>query len=123
MTRSGMPKLRPILIFLLTAGLILSSAFAQPGTGTLRGTMTDDSGAVIPAANVTLTGNGITKTAQTQADGTYVFQGLPPGQYNVKVAFPGFAAVDKPVTIAAGSNVVVPIQMVVAAEKQEITVA
>ncbi len=67
---------------------------AQTGTGTVRGTMTDDSGAVIPAANVTLTGNGVTKTAQTQADGTYMFQGLAPGQYTVKVAFPGFAPVE-----------------------------
>jgi hypothetical protein len=85
--------------------------------------MTDDSGGVIPAANVTLTGKGGTKTAQTQVDGSYVFQGLAPGQYTVKVAFPGFAPVDKPVNVTAGSNVVLPIQLVLAAAKQEITVA
>jgi hypothetical protein len=116
-------NMRHILAVLLAVALFVSSALAQPGTGTLRGTMTDDSGAVIPAANVTLTGKGVAKTAQTQADGTYIFQGLAPGEYNVKVAFPGFAAVNKPVTVTAGGNVVVPIQMVVAAEKQEITVA
>ena len=118
-----MPKLRPLTIFLLPAVLIVSSAMAQTGTGTLRGTMTDDSGGVIPAANVTLIGKGVTKTAQTQVDGSYVFQGLAPGPYTVKVAFPGFAPVSKPVNITAGSNLVVPIQLVLAAEKQEITVA
>ena len=119
-----MPKLRHICrFFLLPAALVVSSAMAQTGTGTLRGTMTDDSGGVIPAANVTLTGKGVTKTAQTQVDGSYVFQGLAPGQYTVKVAFPGFAPINKPVNVTAGSNLVVPIQMVVAAEKQEITVA
>ena len=119
-----MPKLRPICtIFLLPAVLIVSSAIAQTGTGTVRGTMTDDSGGVIPAANVTLIGKGVTKTAQTQVDGSYVFQGLAPGQYTVKVAFPGFAPVSKPVNVTAGSNLVVPIQLVLAAEKQEITVA
>ena len=118
-----MPNLRRICVFLPVVALAISSAIAQTGTGTVRGTMTDDSGAVIPAANVTLTGKGGTKTAQTQADGSYVFQGLAPGQYNVKVAFPGFAPIDKPVNVTAGGNVVLPIQLVLAADKQEITVA
>src|SRR5450432_4929084 len=108
-------------IFSIVA-LMVWSAPAQQTGGTLRGTMTDDSGAVIPAAKVTLTGVGAAKTAQTQADGTYVFQGLAPGQYTVHAAFPGFATVNKPVTIAAGGNAVVPIQMNVSAEKQEVTV-
>src|ERR1039458_8343542 len=120
----SMFKLRRICVFLVTAGLLLCVAQAQtPATGTLRGTMTDDSGAVIPAANVTLTGTSVNKTAQTQADGSYVFQGLAPGQYTVKVSFPGFTPVSKPVTVTAGGSVLVPIQMSVKAEKQEITVA
>src|ERR1039458_10390370 len=106
-----MPKLRHMSVFLLAATLFASSAMAQPGTGTLRGTMTDDSGAVIPAANVTLTGTGVAKTPQTQADGTYVFQGLAPGPYAVKAALPGFATINKPVTVTAGGNLVLPIQM------------
>ncbi len=118
-----MPKLRHICAFLLAVALIVSSAMAQTGTGTIRGTMTDDSGAIIPAANVTLTGKGVSKTAQTQADGTYVFQGVAPGAYSVKVAFPGFAPINKAVNVTGGGTLDVPIQMVVAAEKQEITVA
>jgi Carboxypeptidase regulatory-like domain/TonB dependent receptor len=120
---STLSKLSHIFVLLLAVALIVSSAIAQTGTGTLRGTMTDDSGGVIPAANVTLTGKGVSKTAQTQVDGSYVFQGVAPGQYVVKVAFPGFAPINKQVNVTAGSNLVVPIQMVVAAEKQEITVA
>jgi hypothetical protein len=118
-----MPKLHHLCTLTLAAALVVAGAVAQTGTGTLRGTMTDDSGGVIPAANVTLTGKGVNRTAQTQVDGSYVFQGLAPGQYSVVVSFPGFAPVNKPVNVTAGSNVVVPIQMVVAASKQEITVA
>ncbi len=121
--RIGTPKLRHTCVLLLASALFICSALAQPGTGTLRGSMTDDSGAVIPAANVALTGKGVSKTAQTQADGTYTFQGLAPGQYTVKVAFPGFAPFNKTVTVNAGANPDLPIQMVVAAEKQTITVA
>src|ERR1022692_4411536 len=118
-----MPKLRHIFVFLLAAAVFVTGAMAQTGTGTLRGTMTDDSGAVIPAANVTLIGKGVAKTAQTQADGSYIFQGVAPGQYTVKAVLPGFATINKTVTVTAGVNVALPIQMVIASEKQEITVA
>ena len=60
-------------MFFYSPPLILAQARWPNPTGTVHGVMTDDSGAVIPAANVTLTGNGATKTAQTQADGTYTF--------------------------------------------------
>src|ERR1022692_3018818 len=118
-----MPKLRHIFVFLLAAVLFVTGAMAQTGTGTLRGTMTDDSGGVIPAANVTLIGKGVAKTAQTQADGSYVFQGVAPGQYTVKAVLPGFATVNKQVNITGGGNFALPIQMLVAGNKEEITVA
>ena len=117
-----MVNLRRLGFLFSAVALIVLCAIAQQTFGTLRGTMTDDSGAVIPAAKVTLTGSGPTRTAQTQADGTYTFQGLAPGQYAVHVTFPGFAPVNKPVTIAAGANLVMPIQMNISAEKQEVTV-
>jgi hypothetical protein len=117
-------KLRTTAVLLLIAVLAASAAFSQTAaTGGVRGVMTDDSGAVIPAAKVTLTGPGGNKTAQTQADGSYTFVGLPPGQYHVKVSFPGFANFDKTVAVTGGGVATLPIQMVVKAEKQEITVA
>src|SRR5215467_2707874 len=115
-----MLHLRTARVFLFAA-ILISGAWAQ-SMGTIHGVMTDNSGAVIPAATVTLTGRGATKTAQTQADGTYTFTGVAPGQYHVKVTFPGFAPVDQAVTVAGGTNLNVPIQLTVSAEKQEITV-
>jgi hypothetical protein len=119
-----MIKLRTTAVLLLMSVLAALAAFSQTAaTGGLRGIMTDDSGAVIPAAKVTLTGNGVNKTAQTQADGSYTFVGLPPGQYRVRVSFPGFANFDKTVAVTGGGTATLPIQMNVKAEKQEITVA
>src|ERR1043165_4458412 len=93
-----MSNLRKFAVLLLLVALVAVGAPAQtPTTGSIRGVMTDDSGAVIPAAKVTLSGNGISRTAQTQADGSYTFAGLPPGQYRVRVSFPGFANFDKQV--------------------------
>ncbi len=101
--------------------LAVSSVFAQPTSGTVHGVVTDNSGAVVPAATVTLTGNGAEKSAQTQADGSYVFSGLAPGQYTVRMTYPGFTPFEKAVAVSAGV-VQVPIQLALSTEKQQVTV-
>jgi hypothetical protein len=111
------------LSFLVAALLLFTfcSAAQQP-TGTVKGILSDDSGAVIPAANVSLVNNATSKTAQTQADGSYTFSGLAPGQYTVSISFPGFAPFSKVVTVSAGGAVQLPIQLAIRSEKQEVTV-
>jgi Carboxypeptidase regulatory-like domain len=68
------------------------------GTGALRGTVTDQSGAVVPNATITATNpdTGQARTATTGADGTYTFSLLPPGNYKVKFEAPGFKPVEIP---------------------------
>jgi hypothetical protein len=58
----------------------------------LRGTVSDPSGAVIPGATVTLTdtGTGQIQTATTDANGIYTFNGLPPDHFSVKAEANGF---------------------------------
>ena len=106
-----------------TAILVLLAlcSFGQP-MGTVKGILTDDSGAVIPAANVSLANAGTSKTAQTQADGSYAFTGVAPGQYTVSIAFPGFAPFSRAITVTAGGSVQLPIQLAIRTEKQEVTV-
>jgi len=79
------------------------SVFAQ-GRATLRGSISDEFGATIVGATVTLTdGNGVAKTATTSADGTYSFTNLAPGRYKIHAAATGFAATeDADVDVAAG---------------------
>ena len=113
---------RKFCIIFVAAWLSLSGALAQQTTGSVRGVLMDDSGAVIPAAQVSLTGSAGAKTAQTQADGSYTFPGLAPGQYTISVNFPGFAAFTKAVTVTAGAAVQVPVQLSLATEKQEVSV-
>jgi hypothetical protein len=113
---------RVLLSSFLAAGLLANAAFGQPATGGVKGTLEDESGAVIPAINVTLTGNGATKTAQSQADGSYSFTGLAPGQYTATVTLPGFQPFTGKVTVAAGATATLPIQLTVQAETQQVTV-
>jgi hypothetical protein len=117
-----MAHARRVLLSFLAAGLLQTAAFGQPATGSLKGTLEDESGAVIPAITVTLTGGGATKTAQSQADGTYSFMGLAPGQYTARVSLPGFQPFTGTVSVAAGATAQLPIQLTVQLETQQVTV-
>src|SRR6266436_5628589 len=68
-----------------------SAAFAQT-TASIKGTVTDASGAAVSGAKVTVksTGLGIERTATTNANGDYEFAALPPGSYSVQVEMQGF---------------------------------
>ena len=109
-------------IFLFGA-LVALAAFAQQSMGVVKGTLADSSGAVIPAVSVTLTGNGVSRSASTQADGAYTFSGVAPGSYSLSLSLPGFDPFTQAVTVNAGSVIQAPIQLSVRAEKQEVTVA
>jgi len=65
--------------------------FAQ-GLGSINGTVTDASGAVVPGADITATqvSTGITSKTTTGAVGEYVFPTLPPAIYNIIASHAGF---------------------------------
>ncbi len=74
---------------------ILSSvtlSFAQIATTSLRGTIKDPSGALVPGAKVTLTdkSNGTTLTAVANNAGSYVFAQITPAKYTITVSASGF---------------------------------
>src|SRR5262245_15004948 len=77
----------------LTFSVILSaSASAQVDTGSITGTVKDQSGAIVPGATVTITheGQGLTLTGVTREDGTYIFTPIRTGAYRIDVELQGF---------------------------------
>jgi hypothetical protein len=68
-------------------------ALAQTATTSLRGTITDPAGAVIPDATVTLDckATGFHQAHSSERNGEYTFQQVPPATYTLKVESPGFA--------------------------------
>jgi hypothetical protein len=103
--------------------VILSAAALAQSAGTLRGVVSDETGAVIPGAKVTVTGpRGVVKTTTAGVDGSYVFTGLPPGKYSVQAASPGLEQF-QPATADVGPGVkTLNIQLRVAVETQQVTV-
>jgi hypothetical protein len=69
---------------------LAGAASAQESTGSLTGTVTDVTGAVIPGATVTVTGAGVHQSATSNGQGEYSVQGLSPGAYTLTVSRPGF---------------------------------
>jgi hypothetical protein len=82
-------KICCLAIFIILTATI---AAAQQSRGTLRGLITDELGAAIVGANVSLTdANGVEKKTTTNGEGVYSFAGLAPGKYKLQANAPGFA--------------------------------
>jgi len=98
-----------------------SSIFAQ--SGTLSGQVTDESGALVPSARITLTGiDGSVKAAQADERGAYVFTGIAPGNYAINASAPQLA-MPKPMEISIhGGPQSVNLQLKVAVTAQQVTV-
>jgi hypothetical protein len=114
-------QLVPLLALLMVAPC--AHLFAQALPGSLKGTITDESGALVPGAKVTvLASDGKEKTTSSGADGSYVLSGLAAGAYSVEAEIPGLRQT-KPATVTIGTTAAtLNIPLAVATNKQEITV-
>jgi hypothetical protein len=100
-------------------------SYAQ-STATLQGTVTDQQGAVISGARITVRNEatGLERTAQTDAEGNYQVAALPPGTYRIEVQAQGFQTqVVNGVTIEVARTVVQNFQLAVGSVTQEVTVS
>ena len=111
-----------ILLFVVSA----LTMFAQTaGSGTIIGTVTDQSGAVVPDATVTITDkatNTATRTT-TNSAGHYVFANVNPGTYDIKISKQGFQTVlVQGQGVEVGRSLTEDVRLTVGAVTQEITV-
>src|SRR5436305_5860775 len=92
-------RARTVLMF---AACALSTTtvqlFGQAVNGTLVGTITDSSGAVVAGGKITATevSTGIARATETNASGNYTFANLPPGTYVVVAEARGFKKASRP---------------------------
>ena len=80
----------PVLLMILL--LSRTCVWGQLGTSTIRGTITDPSGATMAGATVTITNlqTNLSRTLTTGSAGTYSFESIPPGEYKVEIQAKGF---------------------------------
>jgi hypothetical protein len=109
--------------FILAAAIACAGLLFAQG-GALRGVATDQSGAVIPKATVTLSGpDGLKRIVMTAEDGTYAFAGLPTGTYTVEAEAPKLKLPQaQKISLQTGVQTL-NLQLLVAAKSEQVTVA
>ena len=104
-----------VILCLFVGGL----AFGQAApTGNIFGTVTDDSGAVLPGVRVSVSGIGAPREQFTNAQGAFRFLALDPGAYTVVAELDGFGGIEYPdVVVGVGRNTNVPLILSAALEE------
>ncbi len=109
----------------LALGLLLAvvqPAGAQQGSGSVSGSVVDESGGTLPGANVQLTGSGVNRFETTGNDGTFQFSGVPAGTHRLTIGLGGFSSSTQEVTVAAAPVSVPPLTLKVAMRGEEVVV-
>ena len=125
----------PVFLGLVLSGLSLSSAPTQlraqtataqspASTGSIRGSVADPSGALIPQATITATSaSGQVFTATSDSGGVYTLRGLPPGTYTLKTTAQGFSVnINQGVIVTAGAPKHLDIALVIEVAQQNVEV-
>ena len=95
------------------------------GTGTIAGTVTDASGAIVPGANVVITNTdtGAARTVTTNSSGEYTSTFLQPGRYEVVVTGEGFGKVNRQnLVLTVGQVLTVDVALSAGSTATEVTV-
>src|SRR5277367_3465603 len=110
-----------------TAAAPASQAATPPATGTLRGQVTDPSGAAIANASVVMTPAAISSSpisAQANGQGLYEFKGLAAGRYSLTVVAQGFSVYENDnVVITTDQPLRLNVTMAIEVEQQKIQVS
>jgi hypothetical protein len=115
---------RSMGLALLLLASLAPAAFAQvAATGNVYGTVADESGAVLPGATVTLSGDLGSRTTTTDAGGEFRFLNVDHGAHKLGVGLTGFSNVTRDVRVSAGTSVNVPFTLKVASVEETITVS
>jgi hypothetical protein len=105
--------------------VLVPIASAQKTTGTITGTVTDDSGALVGDASVTITSvqTGASRTSHTNSEGSFSFPELNPGVYNISVTKQGFKKVqEKNIQLHVSDITNVPIKLPLGAVAETVVV-
>ncbi len=108
-TKSHIQRFVYSLLALVLAAVFSSPANAQLTRGSIAGTITDNSGAVVAGAKVTITNinTNIARETTTNEDGFYRVPALEPGIYSVKIEKDGFESIEaRDVTVRTSQDTV-----------------
>ena len=103
-------RLMTTCVLLAWLALAPPTVFAQ--TGSVAGSVVDQTGLVLPGATVTLRGEGVPRTAYTDEQGNFELTGVAPGTYTLTASLAGFSdATVEDVTVSGGALELPPVEL------------
>lgn len=112
-----------VLLLALALMLPVAGSAQLVSRGSISGTVLDSTGAVVPDAKVTVTGETGTKEGMTGPEGTFVFLALEPGVYRIKVEKAGFKIAEaKDVNVRLNERAAINITLETGAVSQTVEV-
>ncbi len=110
-------------VFVVVATLPVA-ALAQTESGKISGTVTDQSGGVLPGASVSLkaVNTNASRSAVSDASGNFNFSNLQPGPYEVTVELAGFTTKQYKTTVSVGATIGVAAKLEVGQQTEVVTV-
>ena len=121
-----MRRTRPASLLLVACFFVFGAgaALAQSTFGTLTGTITDSSNAVLPGATMTVTNERTqsVRTSVTDSVGNYLMPNLDPGPYRIVATLSGFADQTRQIELLARQTVRVDVQLQIAGAREQVVV-
>jgi Carboxypeptidase regulatory-like domain len=114
-----------IVVLLSILCLAVSMSFAQSDRGTITGTISDPTRAVIPGVNIVATNTETAARYETVSTetGNYTLAQLPPGVYQISAELPGFKRyVRQGITVLVAQTLRIDVALEVGATTDEVTV-
>ena len=113
-----------LLVAMLFGSVLSLSGHAQLSNGTIRGTVTDATGAVLPNATVVLVNEGTAEqyTQPTNKEGYYTFTDLVPADYTVKVSAASFDSWEGKLTLRVAQEAVINASLKPGTVKESVSV-
>ena len=113
-----------LLSLLVLATAITVQVSAQATNGSVRGTISDQTGAMLPKATIHIkhVATNVERTLSARSDGTYTVDNLQPGEYELRVEATGFKKELMPVTILTGGNIEVNFSLTVGSSTETVVV-
>ena len=102
-----------VLVFIVSIGIVLPAWGQSTNSGTVVGTVTDATSAVVSDATVTLTDTStkIARTATTNSAGRYIFVDVTPSSYQISISKQGFATSKTTAEVQVGTSTTINMSM------------
>jgi hypothetical protein len=118
-------RLLRVVFIVLAAGCLAATCAQAQNSGTVFGTVSDSSGAILPGATATLadTDHGFTRTVKTAGNGAYSFADVPIGTYGLTIEAATFkTSVDQGLVVEANQNLRMDVKLSPGSASTDVTV-